>query len=283
MGQVRVVTDSAADLSSDVVEQLGITVVPLSVRFGTQVFSDGQLSTEDFWQRVAAGPHHPGTSQPSMGAFEEAFSRLVDMGHQVLCLTLTGKHSGTFSTASAAAQRFGDQVRVMDTLSLSLGQGFQVLAAARASLQGLGLDELARLVEKVRERTHLLILLDSIEHLRRGGREDGIIALLAKVTQALKIKPMLTLSDGRLSLRGLVRTHKKGLERLKQDIGQLGPLESIAIIHTRSAEVASQLAAALAAKLHVKPSDIVVTETGPLLSTHAGPGVIGVAAVQRAV
>ena len=282
MSQVRVVTDSGADLSSSVVEEMGITVVPLTVRFGTEAFVDGELSAEAFWQRVEAGPHHPGTSQPSMGAFEMAFSPLVELGHQALCVTITGKHSGTHSTACAAAQRFGDRVKVMDSLSLSLGQGFMVLAAARASMRGLRLDEVASRVEEVRARSHLFILLDSVEHLRRGGRADSVIRLLAKVTRAFKIKPILTLSAGRLTLAGLARSYKKGLERVREDISQLGAVESLAVIHTRSAKVAQQMADSLAERLGFRRDDIAVAETGPLLSTHAGRGVIGVAAVQQA-
>ena len=135
---------------------------------------------------------------------------------------------------------------------------------------------------EVRARSHLLILLDSVEHLRRGGRADGIIRVLGKVTRALRIKPVLTLSDGRLSLAALARSYSKGLGRVKHDISQLRAVECLAVIHTRSAEVARQMADVLAQSLSFGRDDIVVAETGPLLSTHAGRGVIGVAAVQRA-
>ena len=140
MQQVRVVTDSGADLSADVIAELGITVVPLIVRFGEEMYPDGQLTVEEFWLKIAEGGHHPGTSQPSVGVFEETFARLVQEGYSVLCLTITSRHSGTFSTASTAAQRFGNKVRVLDSLSLSLGQGYQVLAASQAAAQGFAVQ-----------------------------------------------------------------------------------------------------------------------------------------------
>jgi DegV family protein with EDD domain len=254
----------------------------LVIRLGQQTYLDGELSTDEFWQKVKAGPHHPGTSQPSAGVFEEVFARLVDAGHRVLCLTITSKHSGTFGTAWAAAQRFGDWVRVMDSLSLSLGQGFQVLDAARAAAQGLGLDEVVELVERVRERSRLFILLNTIEYIRRGGRADALMPLLSRVTQVLRIKPLLTLAEGRLSLLSLARSYERGLTQIQREIARLGEVEHLAVVHTRSVEVAQRMAHTLAEGLGMPTQHILVTETGPLLSTHAGAKVIGVVAVQRA-
>ena len=132
---IHIVTDSSCDLPRRLVERFKITVVPLIVRFGEEVYQDGELSVEEFWEK-AAGPHHPQTSQPSLGTFESLFERLVGQGKQVLCLTITGKHSGTFNTARLAARRFGEKVRVFDSFSLSLGLGIQALAAAQAARAG---------------------------------------------------------------------------------------------------------------------------------------------------
>jgi len=279
--QVRVVTDSGADLAADVAAQLGIMVVPLIVRFGQQVYLDGQLSADEFWHKTAEGPSYPGTSQPSIGAFEEAFAGLVDAGQAVLCLTITSRHSGTFSTASAAARRFGDRVRVIDTRSLSLGQGFQVLAAARAAAGGASLDEIVPLVEQVQARTHLFILLSTIEYIRRGGRADLLIPLLDRVTRALSIKPILNLADGRLSVYGLARSYERGLTRVRQDVLRLQPIESLAVIHVRHPTVAADMAHTLSEQVGFPLQDIVMAETGPALSVHGGPNVIGVILVQR--
>lgn len=273
---IGIVTDSGADLAPETAEKLGITVVPLVVRFGTDIYMDGELSRDEFWHKVEQGPHPPGTSQPSLGAFERAFEHLVKAGQQVLCITLTSKHSGTFSSAQIAAQRFGEKVRVFDSLSLSLGQGFQVLAAAHAAMKGTALDEIVALVKSVQERARIFILLDTIEHLRHGGRADNVIPLLSRVTKFLKIKPLLGLVDGQLGLQKLVRTYERGLSQIKSDIAALKPVESLAVLHTRCEQTARETAAALAKSLDLRPDDVIVAETGPALASHGGPNLLGV-------
>jgi len=217
-----------------------------------------------------------------VGVFEEVFARLVEAGHAVLCPTITSKHSGTFNSAWAAAQRFGERVRVMDTLSLSLGQGFQVLAAAEAATKGLSLDEVAGVVEQERERTHVLILLDTIEYIRRGGRADSLMPVLGRITKLLKIKPILRLVDGQLSMHSLVRSYERGLVQLQQEVARLKPVERLGVLHVRNPEGADRTARALAEMLDFPLEEIVVAETGPALSTHGGPHVVGVAVCQRA-
>jgi len=262
------------------VRQLQISVVPLTIYFGRDAYLQTELALDTFWERLGAG-ERAGTSQPSLGLFEEAFERLVGLGHHVLCVTITGKHSGTYSSASTAGRRFGSRVRVVDSLSLSLAQGFQVLAAARAALDGADLAHVARLVEQMRTRTHLLILLDSIEHLQRGGRASALIPALTRVTRMLNIKPILSTVDGMLRLHGLARSRERGLERICLDIEQLRPLERLAVMHTRCADRAHQMADALAERLDYPREEIPVAETGPVLGVHAGPGVIGIAAVRQ--
>jgi DegV family protein with EDD domain len=281
MTTVRVVTDSGADIDAALADRLRITLVPLTVHFGSEAYLHTEISIDAFWQKVEAGAQ-AGTSQPSLGLFEQAFERLIKLGHQVLCVTITGQHSGTFSSASTAARRFGDRVRVMDSLGLSLAQGFPVLAAARAALEGLDLARVVEVAESVRGRTHLLILLDSIEHIQRGGRASALIPALSRVTRLLHIKPILTMVHGVLGLHTLARSYERGLERIRSDIAKLRPLEQLAVMHTRSAERAAGMADALAHELGYPRERIYVGETGPILGVHAGPGVIGVAAVQQA-
>jgi DegV family protein with EDD domain len=279
MQRVRVVTDSGADLSADVIAELGITVVPLIVLFGEEMYPDGQLTAEEFWYKVSEGQHHPSTSQPSVGVFEETFARLVQKGYSVLCLTITGRHSGTFGTAVAAAQRFGDKVKVLDSLSLSLGQGYQVLAAAQAAAQGLGLGEVTRAAEQVQERSHLYLVLNTIEYIRRGGRADALMPILGRVTKLLRIKPVLTLAGGRLSMHSLSRSYERALAEIQTQIGLLDSVQSLAVVHVRCLERAQKVASALAERLGFPMEHILLRETGPLLSAHGGPQVVGVIAV----
>jgi DegV family protein with EDD domain len=281
MAQVRIVTDSAADLTAETAAAFGITVVPLVVRFGEEVFANAQMTCDAFWAKVASSPHHPGTSQPPMGVFEEAFGRLVEAGHPVLCVALTSKHSGTYSTAAAAAQRFGDQVKVIDSLSLSLGQGEITLAAARAARAGLDLNQVAEVVEDVQSRSQLLIWLNPSEYIRRGGRADAIMPVLDRVTKMLQIKPILNVVDGRLGLHGLARSYERGLAKLRQQVLELAPVERLAVGHIRCPDLADETARLLARRLDYPLDRIRIVEAGPLLSTHGGPRVVGVAVVRE--
>jgi len=256
-------------------------VVPLVVRFGSKVYEDGELSMDEFWQK-AAGPHHPQTSQPSAGAFGEAFERLVSQGKQILCLTLTSKHSGTFNAACLAAQQFGEAVKVLDSLSLSLGLGIQVLEAAQAAWDGCSMKEILERLESLRERIHLTIVLDTLENLRRGGRADGFIAVADRMTKALNIEAMINLVEGQLRLLGATRSLNGGLRRVLDLVEGLGPLEHLAVVHTRRQEMAEQMADWLAERTGFLREHIWVRETGPALSSHGGPGVIGVLAVVAA-
>ena len=276
---VRIVTDSSCDLPRRLVERFKIVVVPLIVRFGPEVYQDGELSVTEFWEK-AAGPHHPQTSQPSVGTFEERFERLVAQGKQVLCLTITGKHSGTFNAARLAAQRFGDAVRVFDSLSLSLGLGLQALAAAQAARAGCSMQEILALLEDMRARMRLTIVLDTLENLRRGGRADGFIAVADRMARALNIKTIINVVEGQLRLQGAARSFQGSLKRVLNLVERLGPLEHLAVVHTRRQEIAEKMAERLAERIGFPRERIWVRETGAVLACHAGAGgVIGVLAV----
>jgi len=279
---VRIVTDSSCDLPGWLVERLKIIVVPLIVRFGSEVYRDGELSLEEFWSKVAKA-QYPYSSQPPVGVFEEVFGRLVAQGKQVLCLTITGKHSGTLNAAQLAAQRFGEAVSIFDSLSLSLGLGFQVRAAAQAAQAGRSVQEILTLLEDMRERMCLTILLDTLENLRRGGRADGFIAILDRMTRALNIKPVINLVEGQLRLLSVSRSFRSGLRRVMELVEQMGPLEHLAVVHTRRQEMAEEVADQLAERTGFPRQDIWVQETGAVLASHAGSGVIGVLAMPVAV
>jgi len=275
---VQIVTDSSCDLPRRLVEKFKIAIVPLVVRFGKEVYRDGELSTQEFWEKVA-GAHHPQTSQPSVGAFEQVFERLVARGKQVLCLTITGKHSGTFNAAHLAAQRFEEAVRVFDSLSLSLGLGIQALAAARAAQAGRSAQEILVLLEDMRARMRVTLVFDTLENLRRGGRADGFISVVDRMTRALNIKPIINVVDGQLRLMGAVRSFQGGLGRVLNLVEQLKPLEHLAVVHTRVPEKAQEMADRLAERTGFPRERVWVAETGAALASHAGTGVIGVLAV----
>lgn len=279
--KIRIVTDSSCDLLKSEADSLRVTVVPLSVSLGSEVFFDGQLSHDEFWEKVD-GPFWPRTSQPSVGAFEEVFARLVDEGSQVLCLTITSHHSGTFGAASTAAQRFGGEVTVVDSLSVSAGLAWQVVASVEAARQGRELQEIVSVTRDICRRTRLFALLDTIENIRRGGRVARVIPLLSRVMQVFSLKPLLNMVDGELKLLGTARSYDKGLRRIEEQVTALLPIERIGVIHVRAPEKAASFAARLADVTRLPGEHIQVRETGPALSCHAGPGVIGVFVLSEA-
>ena len=282
MQRIAIVTDSGSDLSKAQQDRYGITVVPLVVRFGPETYLDGQLTADQFWDKVRGSPLHPETSQPSVGMFEEAFAPLVEQGHHVVCPIITSKHSGTLNSAYVASQSFPGRVTVFDTLSASLGEGYQAIAAAQAAANGHSLKEIIALLESTRARTHLFAALDTIEYVRRGGRVDQLIPSLERVTRVLGIKPLLSMVDGQLGLLGVARSHEKSIQRIQQQVAGHGPAEALIVAHTRLGDEALGFAQALAQHLSFPLNKVMIAEAGPALSSHAGPGGMAAIIVQRA-
>ena len=277
---IKIVTDTCADLSPQEVEEMGITVVPLVVTFGDQDILECDLSREDFWQRVQ-GPVHPRTSQPSVGNFTAAFEALVREGHEVLCLTITSEHSGTYNSARVAASAFGDAVQVVDSRYISYGLGWQVREAHEAVQRGMSVAEIVHSLENLRERIGLFIVLDTIEFLERGGRAAALMPILKQALRFLRIKPLLTWRDGRLQILGLARSFERGVGRIRDEIGAMIPLERAAVFHTRRPDRAQELAGELAQMSGIPPGEIHARETGAVLSAHGGPGLLAVIGVRR--
>ena len=277
--KISLVTDSSCDLPLHLLERFKIVVVPLVVHLGADSYLDGELSTEEFWAKTAEERAAPQTSQPSVGTFEEVFEGLVERGKHVLCVTLTGKHTGTIETARLAARRFGEAVRVFDSHSLSLGLGFQVLNAARASEVGTSMEEILALLEDVRERVHAFAVLDTLENVRRGGRADAFIAIVGRMSNVLNIKPIVNFVEGRVQLLGVARSFRRAVGRALDAVEGLSTVEHLAVMHARNAEVAGDLANRLAERLSFPRSEILVGETGAVLASHVGAGAVGIFAV----
>jgi DegV family protein with EDD domain len=281
MPKIAIVTDTGADLTSAQQAQYGITVIPLIVRFGTQTCLDNQLPLDEFWAKVRQGPPFPGTSQPPTGLYQEAFRSLIAQGNHVLCLCITSKHSGTLNSAYAAAQSFPGQVTVFDTLSFSLAQAYQAITASQMAAQGQSLEDILARMEGIRARTHFCIALDTIEYLRRGGRADQIMPILERVCRVLNIKPLLGVVDGQLKPLGAARSREKSWQHIIQELSKHVPVEAAIVAHTRLATEAPGFARALAEQIHFPVEQIPIAETGAILSSHAGPGVMAAAVVER--
>jgi len=280
MPKTVIVTDTGCDLSDDLQKRYGITTVPLVVRFGQDVYLDGELTRDEFWAKAREGAIHPATSQPSVGAFEEAFAHLVARGYRVVCPVLTSKHSGTLNSAYTASQRFPGRVTVFDTLSASLGQGYQAIAAAKAAAAGRRVSEIMTLLRSIRARTHLFACLDTIEYVRRGGRLDQMIPVLERLVRRLNIKALLQVVEGQIRPLGAARSRTQGMQRIVQEVARHKPVEMLFAIHTRAARVVTGFARSLAEQLNFPFERVMIAEAGPALSSHAGPGVIAAGVVE---
>jgi DegV family protein with EDD domain len=276
---VRIVTDSTADLPMEAAQELGITVVPLTVFFGDDAYLDGiDLDSATFYQKLAASKELPRTSQPSPAAFQETFQRLVDEGAEaILSIHLSSKLSGTYQSACTARDSLPEATRatpieIIDSLSISIGMNFAVLQAARMAQAGKSLAELRSLVEDILARTHILGVLDTLEYVRRGGRIGGASALLGNM---LSFKPIISLKDGEVVPLERPRTRSKAYIRLAQLLSEMGQVEHVSLAETNP-EVGQQLSEAVRT---VYTGELPMYQLGTALGTHTGPGTAAIAVI----
>jgi DegV family protein with EDD domain len=275
---VRVVTDSTADLPSEVVQELGITVIPLPVLFGDEVYRDGvDLSSEEFFERLTTSPVLPTTSQPSVGVFLETYRKLAAETDEIVSIHITARSSGTCESALQASRSLGGSARieVVDSQTASMGIGFQAIAAARAARAGASLDEVAAAARSVCRRVHTLALLETLEYLRRGGRIGRAQAFLGSV---LNLKPLISIRDGVVHPVARVRTRARALDQMLRYCMAYGDLEDVAILHGTTPEDAESLAQRIREQQPDVP--IYVGRLGPALGVHGGPGIIGIVFVE---
>ena len=270
---VRVVTDSSCDLPRNLVEVYGIEVVPLTIRFGDEELVDREeLEPDEFWTRLKSSEALPETSAPSAGAFEARFRDLIDRGATgILSINLSSRLSATMQAAQVAANVVRDECPtvVIDSRTVSMGLGALCLTAARRAADGGKLEEIVEDVISRRDRTRLFGALDTLEFLKRGGRIGNARALLGSM---LSIKPIVEVRDGVVEESAKVRTRSKALAALADRVKEQ-PVETCAVLHGQATDV-DELLDLLDP---VFPRDEIVTGlVGPVIGTHAGPGVIGV-------
>jgi DegV family protein with EDD domain len=276
---VAVVTDSTADLPPDVVQALGITVVPLQVIFGEESFRDRiDLTSEDFFRRLKTAKELPRTSQPSTGEFLHAYETLLAQTDRILSIHLSSRFSGTFQTARRAAQELIGKahIEVIDSETVSMAMGFAVIAAAEAGRGGGDLEACAEAARAVLRRQRVAIALDTLEYLRRGGRIGRAQALLGGL---LNVKPILTIKNGEAHPLARVRTRRKALDEVLRLSLEQGSITRAAVMHADSAEEANRLAEEIARRAPGIP--VIVGEIGPVIAVHGGPGLVGVAVVEE--
>ena len=274
---VGIVTDSSCDLGDAELDGLDVQIVPLFIRFGTDEFVDReQITVEDFYRRMAATEELPQTAAPPPGRFEQAFRQCLDAGSEaVVCINLSAAISATMQSAVQAADAIraedgGVDIRVLDSRSVTAGLGTLVLQAARMAADGAGADTIERFVADASERTHVFGTLDTLENLRKGGRIGGAQALLGSM---LSIKPIVDISSGTVAEAAKQRTRRKALGWLRDTVRAAAPVEHLAVMHGEAPDV-DDFCKMLAG---VHSGDIRVCKVGPVVGTHAGQGVLGMA------
>lgn len=271
---IRIVTDSSCDLPADLVDAHGVTVVPLTIRFGDREYVDGHdLTPDGFWSEMARSSTLPETSAPSAGAFSDACEELTASGASgIVIITLSGQLSGTYQAAVIAARRLAIPVKVLDSRSVSMGLGLQVLAACRAAGDGADLDRVVSEAVDARDGSHLIAALDTLEFLKRGGRIGGAQALIGSL---LDVKPLIAIEDGVVNAAGRVRTRSKAKLALVSHVrDRADRITDVAVLHGGASDIDSLMEAIDAV---LPGSTPLVSRLGPVVGTHAGPGAIGVA------
>ena len=272
---VKVVTDSVSDLPPQVVAELGITVIPLNVRFGEEVYRDGiDLTTEQFYERLVRSKVLPVTSVPSPGTFAEAYDRLAEETDEILAIILTSKLSGTYEVArqSIGLMKRKCRVEVVDSQWAVMAEGFIVMVAAGAAQAGASLEEALEVVRANIPRVDFRAAFDTMEYLRRGGRIGAAQALLGS---ALRINPIITMKDGVVEPAGRARSRSKAIDHLYQFVTSYSHIEEMAVEQAACPDDADLLVERLSAKFPGKR--IYRSKTTPVIGTHTGPGLLLVA------
>jgi DegV family protein with EDD domain len=271
---IRIVTDSSCDLPDEVLESHRITVVPLTIRFGDEEFIDReQLSKDEFWRRLTEGTVLPETAAPAVGRFQDAFRRLSDEGAEgVVVICISSKISATNQSAVLAAEQFpgGIPIRVIDSGLVSAALGLVAIEAAELAASGAGIEAVDQTAREASAASNIYATLDTLEFLKRGGRIGGAQAFIGGL---LDIKPIIEFKDGAVEAAGRVRTRRKALAAVVDHVAALGHrIRRFGVIHSDPADLDEFLAALRV----VRDETPMVARLGPVVGTHAGPGVAGV-------
>ena len=279
MSKIALVTDSTTYMPAELVKKYNISVAPQVLIWGDQTYKDGvDIESREFFTRLKNAKVMPSTSQVAVVSFQEIFQDSVDNGHDVLALLVSSKLSGTVQSAMQAKELMGsagEKVHVVDSQSVAMALGFQVLAVARALESGASLKDAIALAERSYQNTGVFFAVDTLEFLHRGGRIGGAQRFLGTM---LNMKPILAIQDGRVEGIDRIRTKNKAQDRVLEltieKVAGRTPVR-LATLHANASEDAKALLARAEQELH--PVESIFTEVSPTVGTHAGPGTVGLA------
>lgn len=275
---VKIVTDSLSDIVSDIAGDLGVTVVPLYVRFGETVYRDRvEITTDEFYHRLVHDDVLPTTTQPSPGDFLDVFNKLAKETNEILVITVSSKLSGTYQSALQAKSMVEGKCRieVIDSLTVAMGLGLMVISAVGAAQAGASLDELADSVRKTMSRSHLIMFFDTLKYLAKGGRIGKAQGFLGSL---LSVKPLLTVKDGEMAPLTRVRSRAAGMDYLGKFVAGLPRIEGLAVEYTTTPDDADSLIERVSS---VFPKERIYRSViSPVLGTYAGPDALAVAVLE---
>jgi DegV family protein with EDD domain len=269
---VKIVTDTLSDITSDLAGELGVTVVPLYVRFGEDIYRDRvEITTEEFYRRLVSEPALPSTTQPTPNDFTEVFNNLAKETDEILVIVVSSKLSGTYQSVLQAKEQFKGNCRIeiVDSLSVAMGMGLIVVAAVKAVRAGANLDEVVDLALRARSRIHVIAYFDTLKYLAKGGRIGKADKMLGSM---LSIKPILTISDGEMAPLTRVRSLNAGLDYLYNTAAGCSRIEELAVEHGTTPDSADKLVERLGS-LFPKES-IYRAVISPVVGTYAGPNAL---------
>lgn len=277
MSKVAIVTDSTGYIPKELIDQYNIPVAPLVVIWGEETLRDDiDIKPVEFYDRLKTAKVMPSTSQPPIPDFEKIFTQLHGEGYEILSVLISNHLSGTIASAEQAKKNLPDAtIEIFDSKSTAMSMGFQVLAVARAAADGASLAECLAVAEKARQNSGIIFAVDTLEFLHRGGRIGGGSRYLGT---ALKLKPLLTIDDGKIEALERVRTKKKAQARLSDIVVERlagKPNIRLATLHANAAEDANALLEKTCDRLEVVEK--VYSEVSPVIGTHVGPGTVGLA------
>jgi len=274
MSNVKILTDSLADIPSAILKELDITTVPCTVRFGNEEYIDRvNLFPTEFYRKLVASPTLPTTAFPSSQLFEETYRKLAETTDRILAIHTIASLTGIYNASRVAAENITTaRIELIDSEQVSMSLGWLVILAGRAAKEGASLAQVKSLVEDAKARVHIIAMLDTLEYAQRGGRLGKGAALVGSL---LNVKPLVSAVHSEIVPVENVRTQKRALERLVEIVLASGPIQELSVIHAAAPEHAQTLKEMLAKTF---PMDqIVMSETGPVLGTHTGPGALGIA------
>ncbi|MBC8249295.1 MAG: DegV family protein [Anaerolineales bacterium] len=271
---IKIVTDSTADVPQELMERYDIRQVPINIQFGTETYQEGiEIDRPTFYRKLEEVM--PTSSQPSPGQLVEVYRPLAEDGHSIISIHVTSKHSGTYQSAVLAKSMLPEaDIEVFDSLSISIGTGYQVLAAARAAEEGKSMGEIIQLLEGIRSRMYLYLTPATLKYLQKSGRVGKLAGSLASL---LNVKPIIKVEDGLLEAFEKVRTRGKALDRLveltEEAVGTTEPVK-LGIPHAQIPAEAEKLKERLESTFNC--DEMIVVDLACSLTVHGGPGVIGI-------